>query len=153
MHIGLYCFRISRTQPSAAYDAMLLMERQCRWSVKSGRQFIKLASQKEIEAQLNQNNATYKQHIVFIVNDCNSELGSGEGFHWSLLVYARDANTWYHMDSGKGINTPHAKLIMDRVNKYFISLGSLQNSRTDYIESRCTQQKNGYDWTTHDIIC
>ena len=62
---------------------------------------------------------------------------------FGVLVYARDANAWYHMDSGRGTNTPHAKLIMDKVNTYLISLGSLQNSRTDYIVSRCTQQKMG----------
>ena len=95
-------------------------------------QFIKLAPQKEIEAQLNQNNATYKQHIAFVVNDSNGEFGFEEGSHWSLLVYTRDANAWYHMDLGGGANTPHAKTIIDKVNKYLISLGSLQNSRTDY---------------------
>ena len=103
-------------------------------------QFIKLASQKEIEAPLNQNNATYKQHIVFIVNDSKGEIGSGEGSHWSLLVYARVVKTWYHMDSSRRSNTPHAKIIIGKVNQYLINQGSLQNSRTDYIESRCSQQ-------------
>ena len=44
-------------------------------------QFVKLAPQKEMEAQLSQNNATYKQHIVFVVNDSNGEFGSGGGSH------------------------------------------------------------------------
>ena len=107
--------------------------------------FIKLASQKDVEAQLNQSDAILKRHIVFIVNDCNGNLGSGEGSHWSLLVYERDRNTWYHMDSGKNTNTPHAKQIMDKVNKYLVNQGSLVNSNTNYVESRCTQQQNGYD--------
>ena len=75
--------------------------------------FIKLASQKDVETQLNQNDATLKRHIVFIVNDCNGDLGSGEGSHWSLLVYERDKNTWYHMDSGKNTNASHAERIID----------------------------------------
>ena len=52
--------------------------------------FIKLAPQEEMEAQLSQNNAIYKRHIVFVVNDCKGDLGSGDGSHWSLLVFARD---------------------------------------------------------------
>jgi len=55
--------------------------------------FIKLVPQKYMKAQLSQNNAAYKQHIAFVVNDCNGDLGSGEGSHWSLLVYARDVTT------------------------------------------------------------
>ena len=106
---------------------------------------IKLAPQKDVEAQLNQSDAIFKRHIVFIVNDCNGDLGSGEGSHWSLLVYERDRNTWYHMDSGKNTNTPHAKQIMDKVNKYLVNQGSLENSNTSYVESHCTQQQNGYD--------
>ena len=70
---------------------------------------------------------------------------SGEGSHWSLLIYERDSNTWYHMDSGRSANAPHAKQIMDRVNKYLVKQGSLENSNTSYVESRCTQQQNGYD--------
>ena len=105
--------------------------------------FIKLASQKDVEVQLNQSDAILKRHIVFIVNDCNGELGSGEGSHWSLLVYERDRNTWYHMDSERNANAPHAKRIMDKVNKYLVNQGSLVNSNTNYVESHCTQQQNG----------
>ena len=106
---------------------------------------IKVSPQDEIEAQLSQNDAIYKRHIAFIVNDCKGNLGSGEGSHWSLLVFSRNANTWYHMDSGKRANTLHAKQIADKVNKYLVSQGNLENLNSKYIESRCTQQKNGYD--------
>ena len=70
---------------------------------------IKLAPQTDVETQLNQSNAIFKRHIVFIVNDCKGDLGSGEGSHWSLLIYERKSNTWYHMDSGGSANAPHAK--------------------------------------------
>merc|ERR1711874_355064 len=106
--------------------------------------FIKLASQKDVEVQLNQSDAILT-HIVFMVNDCNEKLGPGEGTHWGLLVYERDRNTWYHMDSGRSANAPHAKRIMDKVNKYLVNQGSLVNSNTNYVECRCTQQRNGYD--------
>ena len=48
---------------------------------------LKLASQVEVEAHLSQSNAIFKRHIAFVVNDCKGDLGSGEGSHWSLLVY------------------------------------------------------------------
>ena len=107
--------------------------------------FIKVSPQDEIEAQLSQNDAIYKRHIAFVVNDCKGNLGSGEGSHWSLLVFSRNDNTWYHMDSGKRANALHAKQIADKVNKYLVSQGILENLNSKYIESRCTQQKNGYD--------
>ena len=107
--------------------------------------FIKLGLQKDIEVQLSKNNVDYKQNIVFVVNDCKGDLDSGEGSHWSLLVYERASNTWYHMDSNNGYNEPHAKQIIGKVNNYLASIGSLLNLRTKYIESHCTQQTNGYD--------
>merc|ERR1712237_305414 len=106
---------------------------------------IKVSPQNEIEAHLSQNDVIYKRHVAFIVNDCEGNLGSGEGSHWSLLVFARNNNTWYHMDSGKSANAIHANRIIDKVNKYLVSQGNLENANTKYIESRCTQQKNGYD--------
>ena len=72
-------------------------------------------------------------------------MGPGEGSHWSLLVYERASNTWYHMDSNNGHNEPHAKQIIAKVDNYLASIGSLLNLRTNYTESHCTQQKNGYD--------
>ena len=108
--------------------------------------FIRLAPQDDdVESQLNQRDATRKHYIVFFVNDCSGNQGSGEGSHWSLLIYGRDRNAWYHMDSVKGANAPYAKQIMNRVNKYFLNQGSLVNPKTNYVECSCTQQRNGYD--------
>merc|ERR1712121_465339 len=107
---------------------------------------IKMESQTVAETQLNENNAIYKSHLVFIVNNKEEEdLRSGEGSHWSLLIYERRSNTWYHMDSGGGTNAPHAKQIMGKVNNWLVKQGSYENSSTKYVESSCTQQKNGYD--------
>ena len=107
--------------------------------------FIKCAPQNDVETQLNKNNATLKSHMVFTVNDCKGDLGSGEGSHWSLLIYERKRNTWYHVDSGGNANAPHAERIMDKVNKYLVKQGILVNANTDYVVCRCTQQRNGYD--------
>ena len=72
-------------------------------------------------------------------------LGSREGSHWSLLIYEKRSNTWFHMDSSGSVNTPHAKQIRDRVDKCLVKQGNHAHSNTSYIESQCTQQKNGYD--------
>ena len=107
--------------------------------------FIKLAPQKDVETQLNQSDATFKRHMVFTVNDCKGDPGSGEGSHWSLLIYERNGNTWYHVDSGGNANAPHAERIIDKVNKYLVKQGILVNANTGYVVCRCTQQRNGYD--------
>ena len=107
--------------------------------------FIKMAPQTDVETQLNQNNAISKRHIVFIVNNCNSVLGSEEGSHWSLLIYEKQRNTWFHMDSGGSANALHAKQIRDKVDKCLVKQGTLENPHNSYEESKCTQQKNGYD--------
>ena len=107
--------------------------------------FIKLGSQEDVEVQLSQSNAISKRHIVFMVNDCDGKLGSGEGTHWSLLVYKRSRNTWYHVDSGRNANASHAKQIMEKVNKYLSNHGSLVGANTNYVECSCTQQRNGHD--------
>ena len=102
---------------------------------------IKMAPQTDVETQLNQSNATFKRHIVFIVNNCKGDFGSGEGSHWSLLIYERKSNTWYHMDSGGSANAPHAKQIRDRVDRCLVKQGNHENSNTSYIVSLHTQKK------------
>merc|ERR1711874_279808 len=75
--------------------------------------FIKLGSQEDVEVQLGQSDAISKRHIIFMVNNCDDKLGTREGTHWSLLVYKRSRNTWYHVDSEGGANASHARQIMD----------------------------------------
>ena len=106
---------------------------------------IKMESQAVVETQLNQNDAIYKRHLVFIVNNCKGDLRSGEGSHWSLLIYERKSNTWYHIDSGGSANAPHAKQIRDKVDNCLVKQGNHENSNSNYVESCCTQQQNGYD--------
>ena len=58
---------------------------------------IKMSPQTDVETQLIQNDAKFKRHIVFIVNNCKDDLGSGEGSHWSLLIYEKKVthgSTW-----------------------------------------------------------
>merc|ERR1711874_370212 len=107
--------------------------------------FIKLGSQEDVEVQLGQSDAISKRHIIFMVNNCDDKLGTREGTHWSLLVYKRSRNTWYHVDSGGNANASHAKQIMEKVNKYLSNHGNLVGAKTNYVESSCTQQRNGYD--------
>ena len=85
--------------------------------------------------------AFFKQYIFLTVSNGN-EIGGGS--HWSLLVYARQENIWYHMDSCKGTNTNQAKAILDKIDKYFISQGN-HTPNPKMVESQCTQQNNSYD--------
>ena len=49
------------------------------------------------------------------------------------------------MDSNGSANALHARQIRDRVDNCLVKQGSHENSNSKYVESRCTQQQNGYD--------
>ncbi|KAJ4867412.1 NEDD8-specific protease 1 [Raphanus sativus] len=78
--------------------------------------------------------------LIFPVNDnTNVELAEG-GLHWSLLVYHREANSFFHHDSLMGLNKWSAKQLFEAVSP-FVSDGDAM-----YRECSDTpQQKNGYD--------
>lgn len=81
-----------------------------------------------------------KDLVIFPVNDnLNVELAEG-GSHWSLLVYYKETNTFFHHDSFKGVNRWNAKQLFEAVSP-FVSDGNAA-----YRECSDTpQQKNGYD--------
>ncbi|KAJ4870577.1 NEDD8-specific protease 1 [Raphanus sativus] len=78
--------------------------------------------------------------LIFPVNDnTNVELAEG-GLHWSLLVYHREANSFFHHDSLMGLNKWSAKQLFEAVSP-FVSDGDAM-----YRECSDTpQQKNRYD--------
>ena len=61
------------------------------------------------------------------------------GEHWSLLVYKKDKNKWYHFDSINTYNDIVARNLVDSVNKY------LSENKPDFVMVNCTQQNNGGD--------
>ncbi|KAJ0266670.1 NEDD8-specific protease 1 [Hirschfeldia incana] len=91
--------------------------------------------------------------VILPVNDnLNVELAEG-GLHWSLLVYYREANSFFHHDSFMGSNRWSAKQLYKAVSP-FLSDG-------DAVYRECSdtpQQKNGYDCGVHllataQVIC
>ncbi|CAH8333801.1 unnamed protein product [Eruca vesicaria subsp. sativa] len=78
--------------------------------------------------------------LIFPVNDnTNVEQAEG-GLHWSLLVYYKESNSFFHHDSLMGLNKWSAKQLFKAVSP-FVSDG-------DAIYRECSdmpQQKNGYD--------
>ena len=62
------------------------------------------------------------------------------GEHWSLIVYKKVEDTWYHFDSIGKYNDAFTRNLVDGVNKYLS-----KNGRTNFVEVECTQQNNGYD--------
>ena len=61
------------------------------------------------------------------------------GEHWSLLVYKKDINKWYHFDPINTYNDTVARNLANKVNKY------LSENIPDFVAAKCTQQNNGYD--------
>ena len=102
-------------------------------------QLLKIGDTKDIDKTLEDLDAWWKDYMIFPVNDNNSVNKEG-GSHWSLLIFSRPDNTWYHYDSNKGSNVRHAHRLVSRVNKYL----SHETTPT-LVETNCTQQNNSYD--------
>ncbi|CAN8301150.1 unnamed protein product [Cochlearia groenlandica] len=79
--------------------------------------------------------------VIFPVNDnANVELAEG-GSHWSLLVYYKETNTFFHHDSLLGLNQRSTKHLFEAVSTYVCDGGDAA-----YRECSDTpRQKNGYD--------
>lgn len=81
-----------------------------------------------------------KDLLIFPVNDNpDVELAEG-GLHWSLLVYYKEANSFFHHDSLMGVNKWNAKQLFKAVSPF------VSNGNAAYRECTDTpQQKNGHD--------
>ncbi|ESQ42324.1 hypothetical protein EUTSA_v10014584mg [Eutrema salsugineum] len=79
--------------------------------------------------------------LILPVNDnLDVELAEG-GLHWSLLVYYKEANSFFHHDSLMGMNKRNAEKLFKAVSPF------VSNGDAAYRECNDTtpQQKNGYD--------
>jgi sentrin-specific protease 8 len=82
-------------------------------------------------------NATEKDFIIFAVND--NALNAAGGSHWSLCVWSKPDNTFFHFDSSSNSNhSACSKLV--KILK--ISLG-YQSAELENVQ--CLQQNNSYD--------
>ena len=77
------------------------------------------------------------EYIMLPVND-NKELSKDAGDHWSLLVYGKKTNKFYHYDSIEGSNEKHARKIITsliKANKCF---------KDEMEKKKSTQQADGH---------
>ncbi|XP_030374515.1 sentrin-specific protease 8-like [Scaptodrosophila lebanonensis] len=107
-------------------------------------QCMKYMDEKELAEIFAQHKADKKSFIFFAIND--NETAEAGGSHWSLLVYSRPENSFYHFDSSSGNNTAPSKEVMDKIKA---QLGARQ---AKFRPTRCLQQVNGYDCGIH-VIC
>ncbi|XP_075234996.1 sentrin-specific protease 8-like [Lycorma delicatula] len=80
-----------------------------------------------------------KDFIFMPLNDCE-DLRSPGGTHWSLLVYSKPENTFYHLDSSNESNDRQARSLSFKLSGY------LKLNKSYYFKSLDSlQQDNMYD--------
>ncbi|CAF4931061.1 unnamed protein product [Pieris macdunnoughi] len=109
-------------------------------------QCIKMVTTDEIKIFLEPLNIDSKKFVFFALND-NSSPDTAGGMHWSLLVYSKIENCFFHLDSSSGINHDVAWDFASHLMTYFCR-GDLIN----FVDKECVQQSNGYDCGVH-VIC
>ncbi|CAG4951958.1 unnamed protein product [Colias eurytheme] len=109
-------------------------------------QCIKMVSTEEIKIFLEPLNIEAKKFVFFALND-NSSPDTAGGSHWSLLVYSKVENCFFHLDSSSGSNHNVAWDFASHLMTY-LSRADLIN----FVDKECVQQSNGYDCGIH-VIC
>lgn len=109
-------------------------------------QLIKMGDPRELPVFLDPLDAKFKDYIFLPVNDNSSMVASG-GSHWSLLVFSKFDNKFYHYDSQRGSNYRDARMLVQRFNTY---LG--RDIPATLVDANCTQQDNSYDCGAYVMI-
>lgn len=81
--------------------------------------------------------ASSRSFIIFVVND-NTKIEAG-GSHWSLCVFSKPANLFYHFDSLSGSNSSHCSRIVN------ILKSCLGCDSAATVNVPCLQQNNSHD--------
>lgn len=85
----------------------------------------------------------YRDHsFVFFPLNNNEAVDYAGGTHWSLLVYSRNQNMFFHFDSSTGTNYSAANKLALKIHYYFNK--SLDDFQIVEV-SDCLQQDNSYD--------
>ncbi|XP_046674767.1 sentrin-specific protease 8-like [Homalodisca vitripennis] len=74
-------------------------------------------------------------YVLAAVNNREDETREG-GTHWSLLVYTRESNTYYHLDSVEPLNCPHAQRLA-------VALSG--DPDVNVVQMQCRQLKSGVE--------
>ena len=75
--------------------------------------------------------------VLFPVNNCSPQF---EGSHWSLLVYNKGKNKYYHFDSITSLNHNVAQNLADNFSQYLH-----HKNKPEIVQVNCQQQNNSYD--------
>lgn len=85
-------------------------------------------------------------HIFFALNDSDS-LDKPGGSHWSLLIYDRRNDEYFHADSFQGTNSREATKLAHNLHYYF---NPSDGNQPPFVKQvRTAQQTNGYDCGLH----
>ncbi|BES88100.1 sentrin-specific protease [Nesidiocoris tenuis] len=111
-------------------------------------QCLKLSPQAELPLFLDPLNFKTSELAVMPLNDCDNPTQVG-GSHWSLLVYCKNADCFYHLDSSQGSNSSQARDLAAKLSHYLRlkSDGTIHapNSPPEYVSLSSLQQNNSYD--------
>ena len=86
-----------------------------------------------------------KMRWIFYPINNNNETDKVGGTHWSLLIFNRTGNKYYHYDPIKGMNREHAQALITNTKDN-------SNGGSDYIEMECPQQKNSFDCGIYTML-
>lgn len=108
-------------------------------------QLIKLSSYFTILSTLSQMAFDQMNYVFFCVSDSeninHNKSNETDGKHWSLLLFKKSNNTYYHFDSIQGFNFKQAKQIANKINP-----------TSSIIDVPTIQQTNNYECGMHVIV-
>lgn len=108
-------------------------------------QCLKMVSPPEVEMFLSPLNALDRDLIFFALNN-NSQHAAG-GSHWSLLVWSRPVQTFFHFDSSTPSNHHVGEAMVAKLKDFL----QCPSDMVPLKEAKCLQQANTYDCGIHVI--
>jgi sentrin-specific protease 8 len=109
-------------------------------------QCLKISPSDDLLIFLDPLQAKKREFIFLVLNNCEKTDSPG-GTHWSLLVYSKPEDTFFHFDSSAGSNFKQAWKLASNLLKYLSCYG-----KGDFQELDSLQQANGYDCGIH-VLC
>jgi sentrin-specific protease 8 len=112
-------------------------------------QFLKLVGSKQELEFLEPLSLESKELILLAVNNATDPDRPG-GSHWSLLVFSRQAQEFFHLDSSGSMNDMDARLMADRLHDFLCKRSSKFEFKFE--DLAVLRQSNGYDCGVH-VLC
>ena len=109
-------------------------------------QLVRVAPEGDLEVCLEALQLSSKAAVFLAVNN-NPELERPGGSHWSLLVFVRAENSFFHLDSSGGMNCTEARQLKAKLEPLLAS-----DAGSTYQEVSVEQQSNGSDCGVHVIL-